>query len=181
MPGREVAAKRYAQAIFAIARDTDAFDRWSADLGTLCKLVADPTVGSFLTSTTISEPRKIEILERGLSDVDPQVLNFARLLVHKRRITIVDQIVEVFEEFLNYQRGVVRASVTTAVPLTESSRAQLSSAIRDAAGASEVELQEETAREVLGGAILRVGDHLIDGSVRTRLHGLRRSIAGNIR
>lgn len=181
MPGREVAAKRYAQAIFAIARDADAFDRWRADLETLRALLAEPTVGELLTSAAVPQARKLAVVEQGLDGVDSQVLNFARLLVYKRRIGIVDQIIEVFDEFLNHQRGVVRAHVTTAVPLTDTARTQLSASIRDASGATEVELQEEVVREVLGGAVLRVGDHLIDGSVRTRLHGLRRTIAGSIR
>lgn len=181
MPGREVAAKRYAQAVFAIARDANATDRWRADLEALRALVAEPTVGGFLTSSAIPAARKVGMLERGLDGVDPLVLNFARLLVRKRRIGIIDQIIDVFDQLLNAQRGIVRAHVTTAVPLTDSARAQLSASIRDAAGASEVELEEDVVREVLGGAVLRVGDHLIDGSVRTRLHGLRRSIAGSIR
>ena len=181
MPVREVAAKRYAQAIFGIARDADAFDRWRADLERLHALVAEPTVGGFLTSTTTPEARKTELLQQGLEGVDPQVLNFARLLVRKRRLPLIEEIVEIFDELLNDQRGVVRACITTAVPLTDNARTQLSAAIRTTAGATEVVLQEDVAREVLGGAVLRIGDHLVDGSVRTRLHGLRQSVAGRSR
>jgi len=52
--------------------------------------------------------------------------------------------------------------------------------VRASTGATDVQLDEQIDREILGGAIVQVGDHIIDGSVRTRLRGLRRSIAGSI-
>ena len=59
-------------------------------------------------------------------------------------------------------------------------RAFIEDAVRRATGATEVQLSEQTDRTILGGAIIQIGDHIVDGSVRARLAGLRRNIAGSI-
>ena len=181
MPGRDVAAKRYAQAVFALAREDGAFDRWRADLQALRVLAADPTVGAFLLSTKVPEERKFAALEQGLSGSHPHALNLAKLLVRKNRVGIIDEIADAFEELLNAERGLVIAQVTTAVPLTDAGRSSIAAAVRRATGAATVELREAVSRDILGGAVLQIGDHLVDGSVRTRLQNLRSSIAGSVR
>ena len=71
--------------------------------------------------------------------------------------------------------------MTTAQPLDGAARASVVDAVRRATGATEVQLSEQTDRTILGGAIIQIGDHIVDGSVRARLAGLRRNIAGSIR
>ena len=181
MPAREVAAKRYAQAVFALARDTGAFDPWRADLATIAALFADPTVAGYLASSKVPEAEKFVLLQRALPDVQPLALNLARLLVRKRRAALAPGIAEAFGAQLNTERGVAVARVTTAVPLSDGARAALIEAIQRGFGATSVDLHESVSREILGGAVIRVGDHLIDGSIATRLQHLRRSIAGSVR
>ena len=180
MARREVAAKRYAQAIFAIARDANTLDRWYTDLETLAGLVAEPTVGEFLRSTKIAEAQKSAILDQALRDLDPNVSRLAKLLVRKRRIGIVDQILAAYNELLNTTRGIAVARVTTAVALTDDGRRAVETAVQRASGATEVQLEERVDREILGGAIIQLGDHIVDGSLRTRLAGLKRSLAGSM-
>lgn len=181
MPGREAAANRYAQAVFAIARDDNAFDRWQADLATLRALAADPTAAAFLRSTKTDEASKFQLLERVLTGAGPKALSFAKLLVRKHRTDIAGQIADAFDEMVNAERGAAVARVTTAVQLTDDGRSAIVAAIRRTTGATEVRLEEVVNRDILGGAIVQIGDHIIDGSVRTRLSGLRRSIAGSTR
>ena len=109
MPAREVAAKRYAQAVFALARDTGAFDPWRADLATIAALFADPTVAGYLASSKVPEAEKFVLLQRALPDVQPQALNLARLLVRKRRAALAPGIAEAFGAQLNTERGVAVA------------------------------------------------------------------------
>lgn len=181
MPAREVAAKRYAQAVFALARDANTFDPWRADLAIIAELFADPTVAGYLAASKVPEEQKFTLLQRALPEVQPLALNLARLLVRKRRVALAPGIAEAFGAQLNTERGVAVAQVTTAVPLSEGARAAIIEAIRRGFGATSVDLQESVTRDILGGAVIRVGDHLIDGSVATRLQDLRRSIAGNVR
>lgn len=180
MPRIEVAAKRYAQAIFEIARDEGALERWQTDLDALTALVAEATVAEFLLSSKVGEAQKFAVLDQALAGSDVKMVSLAKLLVRKQRIGISDQIAEAFREMWNKERGLAIATVTTAVPLNDEGRNAVVTAIRRLTDASEVQLAESVDREILGGAIVRIGDHIIDGSVRTRLSGLRRNIAGSM-
>lgn len=180
MARAEAAAKRYAQAVFAMAREANAFDAWEADLEALRALLADPSVVAFLGSTTVLEERKFAVLDEALAGLGPNARRLAKLLVRKRRLDILDQIDEAFRALVNAERGLAVADVTTATPLSDDGRRAVVEAVRRLTGAAEVRLSEQVDRELLGGAVVRVGDHIIDGSVRTRLAGLRRDIAGSV-
>ena len=176
MARRDPAAKRYAQAVFAIARDQDAFDRWRADLATLAALFAEPSVRAFLASASYPWEGKADALERGMDGAHPHALSLAKLLVRKGRVSIAPEIAEAFAALVDAARHVVVARVTTAVPLTDAARETLTDTLRRRTAAQEVRLEEAVVREILGGAILQVGDHVVDGSLRTRLQNLRRSL-----
>lgn len=180
MPRTEVAAKRYAQAIFEIARAERTLERWQADLDTLAALMTDATVAEFLLSSKVGEARKFAVLDQALAASDTKMRSLAKLLVRKYRIGMSDQIAEAYREMSNDERGLAVATVTTAVALNDEGRAAVVAAIQRLTAANEVQLEESVDREILGGAIVRIGDHIIDGSVRTRLSGLRRNIAGSI-
>ena len=180
MPRIEVAAKRYAEAIFAIARDEGALERWQTDLDALAALVAEATVAEFLLSSKVDEARKFAVIDQALAGSDAKMVSLAKLLVRKQRVGISDQIAEAFREMCNEERGLAIASVTTAVALNDEGRNAVVTAIQRLTDATEVQLAESVDRTILGGAIVRIGDHIIDGSVRTRLSGLRRNIAGSI-
>lgn len=180
MPGSEVAAKRYAQAAFAIASADGALDAWQQALDGLAALVADPTVGAYLQTTKVEESTKFATLDQGLANLDPKARSLAKLLVRKRRIGLASEITAAFGVLVDAERGVARARVTTATALNEAGRQSVVDAVQRETGATDVELEEQIDREILGGAVVQVGDRIIDGSVRTRLSGLRRSIAGGI-
>ncbi len=175
-----MAATRYARAVLDLAQADNALDRWQADLATLQALVAEPSVGAYLASTRVPEAEKAALLHQALAGAHPQTLNLARLLVRKHRTALVPDLVAAFQDLVDGVRAVVRAQITTAVPLTDDGRTAIRQAVQRRTGASAVDLQEQVDRDLLGGAVIRIGDHLIDGSVRTRLRGLRRSIAGTV-
>ena len=177
MPLREVAAKRYAHAVLAIASDDGSLDRWLADLRALESLAANATVRAFLRSAKVDESRKHEILSQALAESDLKVLNLAKLLIQKNRIDIVGQIAEEFEKLLNSERGIALSRITTAVPLVEESRQAVREAIQRITGSTRVYLEERVESDLIGGIVVQIGDHIIDGSVRPRLSGLRRTIA----
>ncbi len=180
MPRSEVAAKRYAQAAFAIATADDSVDAWQTALDGLAALTADPTVGRYLQTTKVEEATKFATLDHALAGVDPKARSLAKLLVRKRRTALAGDIARVFSGLVNVARGRASARVTTARALTDDGRASLVRSVRASTGATDVDLDEQVDREILGGAIVQIGDHIIDGSVRTRLRGLRRSISGSI-
>jgi F-type H+-transporting ATPase subunit delta len=180
MAGSEVAAKRYAQAAFAIASADGTLDAWQTALEGLAALVAEPTVSAYLQTTKVEPSEKFATLDRALATSDPKARSLAKLLIRKRRIGLAGEIAAAFASLTDADRGVARARVTTATALNSAGRESIVTAVRRLSGATDVELDEQVDREILGGAVVQIGDHIVDGSLRTRLRGLRRSIAGSI-
>ena len=171
------AARRYADAVFGIAHDTASHDRWLADLDDIAELFAEPTVYGFLVSTRVPQAEKEQILDNALPDLQTAAGSFAKLLVRKRRANLAPQVIEAFRERLNSVRGVAEATVTTAVPLSDEARAAVEEAVRRYTSAETVSLSETVDNTIIGGAVVKIGDRIIDGSVRTRLSTMRRSLA----
>ncbi len=171
------AARRYADAVFGIAHDTASHDRWLSDLDDIAALFSEPTVYGFLVSTRVPQSDKEQVLDNALTDVQSNAANFAKLLVRKRRANLATQIIEAFRERLNSVRNVAEANVTTAVPLSEEARTAVAEAVRRYTNADTVTLYETVDQQIIGGAVVKIGDRIIDGSVRTRLSTMRRSLA----
>ena len=171
------AARRYADAVFGIAHDTASHDRWLSDLDDIAALFSEPTVYGFLVSTRVPQSDKEQVLDNALTDVQSNAANFAKLLVRKRRANLAPQIIEAFRERLNSVRNVAEANVTTAVPLSEEARTAVAEAVRRYTNADTVTLYETVDQQIIGGAVVKIGDRIIDGSVRTRLSTMRRSLA----
>ncbi len=163
-----------------LAREQNAVEAWQPHLQAVRELFQEPTVQQYLASANVAEAAKFAIVDQALADVPAPVVHLAKLLVRKRRAALGDQVVDAFEAMVNAERGIAVATVTTAQPLDDEGRAAVVDAVRRATGASEVQLSEAVDRDLLGGAIIQMGDRIVDGSVRTRLAGLRRSIAGSI-
>lgn len=180
MAGSEVAAKRYAEAAHSIAEADGTMDAWQEALQALRAVMAQPVVAEYMQTPRVGETAKAAMLDQALTGLEPKAIRLAKLLLRKRRIGLADQVAAAFAARVNADRGVVLAAVTTATPLSDAGRRAIAEAVRASAGAREVRLEARVDRSILGGAVVRIGDHLLDGSVRTRLRGLRRSIAGSI-
>ena len=178
MPPRDPAAKRYADAVFAIADDSGTADRWAADLDDLVALFADADAAAFFVSTRVAQADKERVIDQAMADAADEGRNLAKLLVRKRRTRLAEHIRDAFRTRLNSERGIAAAVVTTAVPLSDDARASVEAAVRGYTNADTVQLTEAVDSAILGGAVLRIGDRIIDGSVRTRLNSLRRAAAG---
>jgi F-type H+-transporting ATPase subunit delta len=173
----EVAAKRYAQAAFDIARERDEFDRWVEELRAIADLAAQPGVTEVLASSRVPFEVKERLLRSGLADVSPLALNLARLLVQKGRIALAEQVWDEYQRLLDEHRGRAQALVLTAVPLSGDEERAVAQRLRELTG-KEIVLERRVDPEIMGGLVARVGDRLIDGSTRTRLLELRRRLAG---
>jgi F-type H+-transporting ATPase subunit delta len=175
----DIAARRYAEAVFAIATDHGSHDQWREDLRSLADLVRHPQAGPFLTSFRVSRDEKRRLLERAL-DVSPLAMNLALLLLQRDRLALAPRIAAAYEQMLDAARGIAHAEVTTAVPLAPEDERTVAEHLRRLTGAREVRLTARVDPSIIGGVIARIGDRLIDGSTRTRLVQLRRTLAGEV-
>ena len=116
-------------------------------------------------------------MERALAGVDPLVLNLARLLVRRRRTSLGSQIAEAFQELIDHAKGISHATVTSAVALSPDDKRAVDQKLREITG-GEVILDTQVDEGILGGLVFRIGDHLIDGSTRSRLIALKQRLEG---
>lgn len=127
-----------------------------------------------LVSPAISTSKKRAVIAR-FSDMLPLsrlVRNFFYVIVDHRRAGIVESVVDAFEVVLDERSGVVRASVTSAVPLDESEARELRESLSRVAG-KQVRCEYSVDPELIGGVVARIGSTVYDGSVRSQLQGLR--------
>jgi F-type H+-transporting ATPase subunit delta len=170
-------ARRYAQAVFEISQEAGRVDRWRDDVRMIAEYLGNRRLLFVLSEPKIPFERKELILRDLLADkVQPEALNFAFLLVERGLAELAPRISQEFERLYNDYRGQAEAQVTTAVPLDDDLRRQIAGQLQTLTG-KRILLQERVDPAILGGAIARVGDTLIDGSLRRRFQLLRQQIA----
>lgn len=131
----------------------------------------------FFVSPRLQPDEKQRILREALGDkLDRPVLGLLHVLIEKRREPILDNVVDEFERFRDLREGRVHAYVTTARPMTEDEKQTLVRSIAGMTG-KEVRLHERLEPKLIGGLVVKVGDRVIDGSVRRRLDRLRRELS----
>lgn len=170
-------ARRYATAIFEIALEQGNVDRWRDDVRQIAEYFGNRRLLFVLREPKIPAPRKEAIVRDLLAaKIQPQALNAALLLVERGLAVLAPAIAAHFEKLYNDYRGQAVAQVTTAIPLDDDLRAQITGELRQMTG-KRILLDERVDPSILGGAIARVGDTLIDGSLRRRFILLRQQIA----
>jgi F-type H+-transporting ATPase subunit delta len=183
MPGgnTSIAARRYAEAVFELAEESGTLAQWHTDLQTLADVAGDPEVIAILENPKTPQESRLALLDRALDGMTPLARNLARLLLTRNRLTLLPRIAELVQERDDQRRGVVRARVTTAVPLSDEDQQAIAERLRTMIGANAVRVETAVDPAIIGGLVARVGDRLIDGSTRARLIQLKKSLAGGAR
>jgi F-type H+-transporting ATPase subunit delta len=176
---RGAAARRYAQAVFDLAKEAGTLEQWRKDLALLKQLFGHEGVISALEDPRTSQDAKHKLTEGllGKQRVEPLAANLVRLLVERDRAHLMPRLVEAFERMYNKEMGIVIAEVTTAVPLDPAHQAQVAQHLATLTGAKTVDLRVKVDPSILGGIVARIGDELIDASVATRLSELAQRIS----
>ena len=170
------AAKRYAQAAFAIARDADAITQWRGDLDDVATVLAESDAAAWFAAPRVTVAERQAAVERAL-DVSPLAANLAKLLIAKKRTLEARAIALAFDRFADEHEGRAQAEITTAVPLQPDQVAAMEQRLGEAMG-KQITATASVDSDIIGGVVLRIDDHLIDGSVRSRLRRLRRELSG---
>ena len=169
-------ARRYAEAVFEIGAQEETIDRWRDDLHVLAEYLGNRRLAFVLKEPKITFVRKEAIVRDLLAaKVQPEALNVALLLVERNLVELAPRISAAFDERYNDYRGQAIAHVTTAIPLDDSLRAQIAQELQAITG-KRILLQERVDPTILGGVVARVGDTLIDGSLKRRFGMLRQRI-----
>ncbi len=175
------AARRYAEAAFEIARRDGTLDRWSEDLRLVADVLAQPEVVRVLDNPAIPFAARHQILARLFEPrVAPRAYNLVVLLAQRGRLSIAPAVAAEYKRLVDRERDVVPATVTSAVPLEPAELAAIDARVREMTGARP-EITAVLDPALIGGLTVRIGDRLIDASVRGRLERLRDRIAAGAR
>lgn len=170
---RTSTARRYAEAIFEIAERDSTVDVWLEQLSTAAAAVADPTVARRLEDPQIPfEARLDALLEPFGTGMLPQMGNMLALVLRRRRVESLPNIYREFRRLYNRRAGIVEAIAISADELDDAELAALRARLEQITG-GRIELETRVDPSLLGGVQVRLGDQLIDGSVRGRLERLR--------
>lgn len=177
----EQVGKRYARALFELAQEKGLSEQVAGELAEVAGLVeAVPEMATFLASKRIGrEEKKKTIIQLFTGKLSPLTLNFLQLLVDKGREAELPQVERYFRKLLRESQGLVEGEVTTAVPLTEEEVTRLEAELSQGLG-RRVKLASRVDTSLLGGLVVKIGDRVIDGSLRTRLERLREKMAGGV-
>jgi F-type H+-transporting ATPase subunit delta len=173
-------ARRYSQAIFRMALQEKDLNRWQTDLRKVATLLKDNAVASLIANPKISGEEKSKMLSQRLGDVNPLVVKLALLLAAKGKLAVIDDIAEEYQALVDNYRGIegtAIAEITTAIPLDNDYQLKIAQRITEIVG-KPVMLRPKVDPAIIGGIIIRVGDKLIDGSIRSKLAALRKDLGG---
>ena len=165
-------SRRYAQAVFDIAREQDTLDQWRDDLQTIADVLGLPDVQAFMESPRVSEENKQQLLDQHLGSVAQLGRNLAMILIRRNRSHLARGILADYLGMLDEERGIVAASVTSAEQMDDDLQEQVRQLLNRQVG-RDLRLSVDVDPEIIGGFVARVGDRVLDGSTRARLRNLR--------
>jgi F-type H+-transporting ATPase subunit delta len=179
MPLTRSTARRYAEAAFEIAVRDDAMAVWLAALDVADDRLGGDEVIELMTNPAVAAADRIGVLDRLLGDdVSGPPRNLLALLIRRGRFDLLPDIIREFRRLHRRREGIVEATVTTAAPLDQTAVAAIEARIVAMTG-QRVELSVAIDPGLLGGLQIRVGDRLIDASVRGRLERLRTTFSSS--
>ena len=183
MADNNTVARPYAQAVFELANESGDLDTWAAALELAGEVMADGQVAAYLGDPAFSNAQRLEFLTglfdkvgaKVLSGKDPRGTNFLKLLLENRRTGVLPEIAEHFEARKAEVENMVDVVVTSASPISDKQKNTIGKALRERLG-REVSIETEIDENLIGGAVIKAGDVVIDGSLRARLEGLANAL-----
>ena len=171
-----ILARRYAEAYFALAQEAGDIGGWREQLAGVAETLGDPAVGDALANPKTSLAERVRQGMQLLEGVSPEARNLARLLVERRRVGIVREILSHYDALTDKASGIVRVEVTTAVPADGALEQRIRDALSKQLG-SDVQTIVRSDPSIVGGLVIRIGDRVIDDSLRTHLQQLQAALA----
>ena len=172
MAERATIARPYAKAAFEYARDAKALAEWSRGLKAAAEIVADPRVAALTKSPQWSAADLVSLITDVAGDkLDPAMQNFVRVLAENHRLLLLPEIAAHYEALRSAVENTVDVEVISAVPLDAAQADKLERALSTRLK-RRVRMQNSVDAELLGGAVVRAGDLVIDGSLKGRLQRL---------
>ena len=171
-------ARRYARALLSLGIEEGRFEQYGDELETVVQTIKQsPELGFVLLNPGYTPRQRQAAVDAAASTLklSPLTVNFLRLLVDRQRVGDLPQIARVYRALVDQQAGRIRATVTSAGPLSDHELERLREAIGRMTGRSIV-LESKTDSALIGGVVAQVGPTMLDGSLRTQLERMRHEL-----
>ncbi len=173
----EEIAQVYARSLFEVAQERETIDEVRDELAQFAKALSDSRdLAVFFFSPYFSTEEKKDGLHRMIEGADPAFMNFLEALVERHRMPAIFRIRARYEEYWEEENQLLPVEVTSAIELDESIVREIGDRIGEQTG-RKVELSSQVNPDILGGIVLRVGNFILDASIRNRLNQLRKQVA----
>jgi ATP synthase F1 delta subunit len=173
----EEIATVYARSLFEVAKEQDKLDLVREQIGEFADALEQTReLQVFFFSPYFSSAEKQDGLDRAISGADAVIVNFLKLLIENHRMPVVFRVRRAYEELWEDENKLLPVRVTSAVELDAKTVSQIGDQIAEQTG-RKVDLSSEIDPDILGGIVVRVGNSILDASIRNRLEQLRRQVA----
>lgn len=178
-------ARPYAKALFAEAKETDQLASWYTILNGLAKIIQNKSIIPIINNPNISYEETKDFFLELLSEIDPETTdilkerleNFLQLLVNEKRLIALPNIALLYCKLLNDYQGVTEAEIISAFSLSNHQRKQVKKKLEKRFNAK-VKLKVTIDESLIGGAIIRAGNWVMDGSIRRKITRLAENLKG---
>ena len=178
-------ARPYAEALFSKAKETDQLTSWLVILNSLAKIIKNKSIVSISNNPNISDEETKSVLLELLCETEPETSNilkkklenFLQLLMHEKRLIALPNIALFYHKLLNDDQGVTEAEVISAFPLSDNQQEHIKTKL-ERRFSIEVKLKVTIDESLLGGAIICLGDWILDGSIKGKLTRLAEHLKG---
>lgn len=164
-------ARPYADAAFGLAREQSALPQWSDALSRLAQVMASEQAAALVTNPRLSAGQIAHLIGDAAGQLSQSQRNFVQVLAENERLTVLPDIAGQFQRLRNAHEGALDATVQSAYPLTEQQLADIVATLEEKYG-RKVRATAEVETELIGGVSIRIGDEVIDASVRGKLSKL---------
>ncbi len=183
MADNNTIARPYAQAVFDVAHGDGELDSWSTSLDIAGQLLGNRDLVEYLGTPDFSDAQRFEFLtslfgkagSSKLDGSDKKGSNFLKILLENDRVPVLPEIAGHFDDLKAKVENTVDAVVTSAAPLSEAQQQTIAASLKERLG-RDVNITIEIDENLIGGAVIRAGDVVIDGSLRARLEGLSNAL-----
>jgi ATP synthase F1 delta subunit len=173
----EEIAQVYARSLFEVASEQKKIDEIKEQLGQFADaLQGDQNLQVFFFSPYFSSKEKEEGLDKALDGADAAFVNFLRLLIENHRMPVIFRVRRAYDRLWEEENRLLPVTITSAVELDQKTVGQIGDRIAEQTG-RKVELSSQVDSDILGGIVIRVGNQVLDASVRNRLEQLRKQVA----
>jgi F-type H+-transporting ATPase subunit delta len=169
-------ARRYAEAAFQLAERDDAIEPWLRHLQAAAAALGDERIVRPLENPAVPLEQREKAISAAVKGAPVQVRNLLLLLLRRNRLELLPRVAAEYKRLYDRREGITPAIVTSAAPLDKTEVKEITDRLRQLTD-GQVELDLRVDPSLLGGVVVRLGDQLLDGSVRGRLERLRTLVA----